>query len=454
MPRFILLAALACLAVLSGLLLRGAEATNQAKLIVLDPGHFHASLIQEDMYPSLAKQVSVYAPLGPEALDYLQRIERFNTRKEKPTAWEIELHTGPDFFERMLRERPGNAVIISGRNRPKIDRIVGSVGAGLNVLGDKPWIIRSSDLSKVERALDEAQAKHLVAYDIMTERYEIASILQRELVKDADVFGTLIAGSDSEPGISAKSAHHLMKVVAGAPLRRPAWFFDVAETGEGLADVGTHVVDLVQWTAFPDKVDYRTDVHVLSGRHWPTVISQADFQRVTGEPDFPEFLAGRVKDGKLEYYCNNSVHYTVRGVHVKLDILWNWQAPEGTGDTYDATFRGTNARVEIRQGKNQGYVPEVYVVPNSAALRAQVFTAVRRRVDALQGACPGVALSESDGEAHVVIPKHLRSDREHFADVATKFFEYLNAPQTVPEWEKTNMLVKYYVTTKGVEAAQ
>lgn len=66
----------------------------------------------------------------------------------------------------------------------------------------------------------------------------------------------------------------------------------------------------------------------------------------------------------------------------------------------------------------------------------------------------GVALAESAGEAHVVIPKHLRSDREHFADVANKFFEYLNSPQTVPEWEKTNMLVKYYVTTKGVAAAQ
>ena len=454
MRRFIFSAALACVAVSSVLRLHGADATNRAKLVVLDPGHFHASLIQEDMYPSLAKQVSVYAPLGPDVLDYLQRIERFNTRKVNPTSWEIELHTGPDFLERMLRERPGNLVIISGRNRPKIDRIVASVEAGLNVLADKPWIISSADLPRVERALDDAEAKHLVAYDIMTERYEIASILQRELVNDADVFGKLTAGSDSQPGISAKSVHHLMKVVAGVPLRRPAWFFDVGETGEGLADVGTHVVDLVQWTAFPDQMDYRTDVHVLDGRHWPTVISQADFQRVTGEPEFPPFLEGHVKDGKLEYYCNNSVHYTVRGVHVKLDILWNWQAPEGSGDTYEAAFCGTKARIEIRQGRAEGFIPEVYVVPESAALRAQVFAALKRRVDALQGVYAGVALAESAREAHVVIPKHLRSDREHFADVANRFFEYLNSPQTVPGWEKTNMLVKYYVTTKGVEAAQ
>lgn len=454
MRRLIFLAALAGLAVLSVLRLHGTGATNQARLIVLDPGHFHASLIQEDMYPALEKQVSVYAPLGQDVLDYLQRIERFNTRKENPTSWEIELHTGPDFLERMLRERPGNLVIISGRNRPKIDRIVASVEAGLNVLADKPWIIRSADLPKVARALDEAQAKHLVAYDIMTERYEIASILQRELVEDADIFGKVVAGNDSEPGISAKSVHHLMKVVAGAPLRRPAWFFDVAETGEGLADVGTHVVDLVHWTAFPgEMMDYRKDVRILGDRHWPTVIPQADFQRVTGEPDFPPFLAGHVKDGKLEYYCNNFIHYTVRGVHVKLDILWNWQAPEGSGDTYEATFRGTKARVEIRQGKAEGYIPEVYVVPESA-VRDEVFAALKRKVESMQGAHPGVELAVSGGEAHIVIPKRLRSDREHFADVTNQFFAYLPSPQTVPAWEKANMLVKYYVTTKGVEAAQ
>ena len=39
---------------------------------------------------------------------------------------------------------------------------------------------------------------------------------------------------------------------------RPAWFFDNDEQGEGLNDVGTHLVDLVQWTLFPEQaIDYR-----------------------------------------------------------------------------------------------------------------------------------------------------------------------------------------------------
>lgn len=438
----------------SGLGLKGDELMNEARLMVVDPGHFHAALVQKEMYPWLAKRVSVYAPLGPDVIDYLNRIGRFNTRQENPTSWEIELHTGPDFFERMLRERPGNVVILTGRNRPKIDRIRASVEAGLHALADKPWIIKSADMPKLERVLNDAEEKGLAAYDIMTERYEITSILQRELVNDAGVFGRLGQGSDAEPAVTARSVHYLMKVVAGVPLRRPVWFFDIDETGEGLADVGTHVVDLVQWTAFPDqKLDYRTDIRVLGGKHWPTVMSPADFEKVTGEAEFPQFLAKHVKGGKLEYFCNNSVHYTARGTHVKLDILWNWEAPPGTGDSYEASFRGSKARVEIRQGKPEHFIPELYVAPESASVKAEVFSALREKVAALQSAYPGLAVQESGAEARLAIPERFRVGHEaHFAQVTNKFSGYLKSPKTVPAWEKPNMLVKYFISTKGVEA--
>ena len=50
-----------------------------------------------------------------------------------------------------------------------------------------------------------------------------------------------------------ESVHHLMKMVAGSVNLRPAWFFDTAEQGEALADVATHLVDLVPWTLFPGQ---------------------------------------------------------------------------------------------------------------------------------------------------------------------------------------------------------
>ncbi len=59
------------------------------QLITLDPGHFHAGLVQKSMYPQVSPVVHVYAPTdGPDLQDHLSRIQSFNTRAENPTRWE------------------------------------------------------------------------------------------------------------------------------------------------------------------------------------------------------------------------------------------------------------------------------------------------------------------------------------------------------------------------------
>ena len=100
------------------------------------------------MYPGVDPTVHVYAPLGPDLLAHLGRVSAFNRRAENPTSWRLEVHTGPDSMERMLREKPGNVVVLSGRNRGKMDRILASVEGGLNVLADKPWLIAAADFPK------------------------------------------------------------------------------------------------------------------------------------------------------------------------------------------------------------------------------------------------------------------------------------------------------------------
>jgi len=421
------------------------KAMKQIRLITLDPGHFHAGLVQKEMYPQVAPQVHVYAPLGSDLVEHLNRIARFNLRKDKPTAWELEVHAGPDFMGRMLAERPGNVVVFSGRNRGKIDRIKASVEAGLNVLVDKPWIINPEDLGKLESALDTADRTGLVAYDIMTERYEITSMLQRELVQDRATFGELVAGTEQEPGVYMESVHHIFKLVAGAPNPRPAWFFDVEQQGEALSDVGTHLVDLAQWTLFPEQaLDYRRDIRMGTASRWPTTLTRDQLRQVTGQAEWPE---------KFDYYCNTRVSYAVRGVHVKLDVLWNWEAPAGTGDTHLAIYRGSRARVEVRQGKPENFRPELYVVPVGA--KAEVIAALRKKVTALGGQFPGIAVEDRGKDIQILIPDRYRVGHEaHFAQVASQFLEYLENPKKLPAWEKPNMLAKYYVSTSGVEMSR
>src|SRR5262245_11308545 len=218
---------------------------QEIRFITLNPGHFHAALVQKEMYADVAAQAHVYAPLGPDLIAHLNRIGGFNARAAEPTNWQLEVHAGPDYLERFAREKPGNVAVVAGNNARKIDAIRAALDAGMNVLADKPWILVPDDLSKLQQALDLAESRKLVALDIMTERHEITSILQRAFVRDEPSFGTIIAGSPEEPGVFMESVHYLKKLVAGVPLRRPAWFFDVRQQGEALSDVGTHLVDLV-----------------------------------------------------------------------------------------------------------------------------------------------------------------------------------------------------------------
>lgn len=426
---------------------------SEVRLMTLEPGHFHAALVQKEMYPGVSPRVNVYAPLGFDLREHLKRIEGFNARAENPTKWELEIHTDADSLARMLKDRPGNVVVISGRNRGKIDRIKASVEAGLNVLVDKPWIIRAEDFPKLEATFAAAKEKKLIAYDIMTERYEITTMLQKELIHAPDVFGEILPGSESDPSVYIESIHHLLKLVAGNPNIRPAWFFDVAQQGEGVADVGTHLVDLIQWMLFPEQpIDYRKDIDVKSGRRWPTVLTLDQFKRVTNEPQFPAYLNANVKDGKLDYFCNGSMVYALRGVHSKLDVIWNYEAPAGGGDTHVAIFKGSKSRLEIRQGKQENWKPELYVIPNQPAAKAEIMAALQKKVAALQEKYPGVAVAEKGPGLWVTIPDKYRDGHEaHFAEVARRFFAYLRNPESIPAWEAANMLAKYYTTTKGLE---
>ena len=122
--------------------------TNAARfrLMTLDPGHFHASLVQKFSYADVDPVVHVYAPEGDDLSEHLKRIERFNTRADQPTHWKEEVYSQPDFFEKMLADKPGNVVVLAGKSAKKADYILRSVQDGLNVLAqawtNRWWCVR------------------------------------------------------------------------------------------------------------------------------------------------------------------------------------------------------------------------------------------------------------------------------------------------------------------------
>ena len=429
---------------------------QEIRFITLNPGHFHAALVQKEMYEQVARQVHVYAPLGPDLIAHLGRIAGFNTRSQQPTQWELEVHACADYLQRLAREKPGNAVVLAGCNANKIDAILAALDAGMNVLADKPWILVPEHLPKLQRALDCADERGLIALDIMTERYEITSILQRAFIQDEATFGTIIAGSPDEPGVFMESVHYLKKLVAGVPLRRPESFFDIHQQGEALSDVGTHLVDLVMWMLHPNQaIDVCKDVCIMSAHRWPTALSKGDFQQITGAIDYPRYLHDALENDDLQYYCNTLVHYALRGVHVKLNILWDVEASAGGGDTHLAIFRGTRSRVEIRQRREEKYQPELYIIPNKTMEYPLVGRALDRQIHGLRVDFPGIGVTDMGTHFRLAIPGEYRVGHEaHFAQVTKQFLRYLRKQDLMPAWEKPNMMAKYFVTTRGVEASR
>ena len=421
----------------------------QYRLVTIDPGHFHAALIQKEASADLADEAYVYAPLGPDLTEHLNRVARFNNRAENPTHWKLNVYAGPDWFERMLADRRGQVAVLSGRNKGKIERMQALAMAGMHVLADKPWVIEPEDLPKVAALLEAAKSKHVIFYDGMTQRYEITCLLQKALVNDPGVFGEPVKGSPEEPGVYLESVHHLLKLVAGAPNLRPPWFFDIREQGEGLTDAGTHLVDLVQWTLTPEQMlDPGRDIRVLDGTRWPMVLSLAEFQRVTGEREFPAYLSSAVQADGLHYFCNSSVLYTLRGVHVKLDVKWGFEAAPGKGDTEVALYRGTKSSIEVRDN-------EVWVIPADGVSKADARAAVHKTLTANSQRWPGLSVEETARGFRIVIPAALRIGHEaHFALLTRQFLDYVKDPASVPQWESSFLKAKYFVTTQGVALAR
>jgi predicted dehydrogenase len=429
---------------------------GEVKLITLAPGHFHAYLVQKDMYDQVDPTVHVYAPDGPEVSQHLSMIESYNTRDDNPTSWNQVVYAGSDYFERMIAEKPGNVVVLAGNNRQKTTYIKRSVEEGLNVLSDKPMAINGENFELLKEAFDIAEKNNVLLYDIMTERYEITSILQKEIIGLPGVFGILEQGTPDNPAVIKESVHYFFKYVSGRILQRPPWFFDVSQQGEGIVDVTTHLVDLIQWACFPEKIiDYHTDIDMISATRWPTPVTQSQFESITRVSEFPDYLNDYIEnDTVLQVYANGEMNYSLNGVHSRVIVKWGYRAPEGAGDTHYSLTRGSNANLVIRQGAEQNFRPVLYIEPASHINLNDYENVLRTEFARVQENYPGVELKSREGIWEVVIPDKYKAGHEaHFAQVTEKYLRFLTDGR-LPEWEVPNMISKYYTTTRALEMAK
>ncbi len=430
---------------------------DQVRLITLDPAHFHAALVQKSMYPGIDSVVYVYAPKGLGLDEQLNYIKQYNTRVEQPTHWVEKTYTGNDYLEKMLEEKKGNVVVIAGNNLRKAEYIKKSIDDGMNVLADKPMAISTQGFDSLKQAFADAKEKGVLLYDIMTERSVAATILQKKLAHIPTVFGELIQGTPDSPSVIMESVHRYFKEVSGKSLIRPDWFFDPVQEGDAITDVGTHLVDLVQWVCFPEvSLDYTKDIQIESSKIWPTPLTQPQFTNITKKDQFPDFLKKYVKnDSILLTHGNGTINYTIKGIHARVTAEWTYDAPKGAGDTYYSMLAGTKAKLEIRQGEEEAWLATLYVWPTKTVNDIKAFTNdLENGIKEIDQEFPGVSLEKYKNGWKVVIPeKYMEGHEAHFAQVMKRYLQYLKDGK-LPEWEVPDMIAKYYTTTKALEMAQ
>jgi predicted dehydrogenase len=418
-------------------------------LAVLNPGHFHAALTLRERHSRLSDEIYVYSQGGPELKSFLDIVEAYNTRPDNPTGWRVQIYEGDDCLERMIQEKKGDIAILAGKNNTKMAHIAALAEAGFSVLADKPWVTDYEALKHLKSALAPGLPP---VVDMMTERYEITTIMQKMLLEQEDIFGRLTIPEDGSPAVYKFSVHHLYKLVNGKPLVRPPWYFDVNVQGEGIIDVSTHLVYITHWMLHPGQViDYDKDLELLQARRWPTKIPLDIFEQITGQGRFPDSVAEYVNGDVLDYFCNGEMLYNLRGVPVHIKLIWNLIEPEGAKDLHESMIRGTRSDLRIRQLPEKGFMTELMLKPHTD--REKIGQAVEACLKAWQEDYPGLSMDEEGDEFLINIPATLRTTHEeHFCKVRDAYLANLDSGGFPPE-TFANILSRYTLLAEAREKA-
>jgi predicted dehydrogenase len=391
-------------------------------LLFLEPGHFHAALTLRVANPRIDPAIHLYARPGPERDAFVALVRSFNARDDQPTDWKVRVHDSADPERALVEDRRGNIVILAGRTRPKLGAIARLHAAGLHVLADKPWLTDGAALPDLE----QVTAGWPLAIDVMTSRHETVARLTQKIAADRELFGELHRQAD-EPAIDIQSLHHLLKVVNGAPLRRPPWYYDTRIQGDGLVDIQSHMVDQAQWLLGDGAgFEFERDFELEDAHRWDTPVPLDLFRASTGLDAFPRSLEPQVEAGVLHLACNGEIRYRLRGVPVRQRAEWGQREPDGGGDVHRTTVRGEHAVLTARNGPETGFRGELHIAPRDPG------TGFEARLSELLATweieMPGLAHRASPLGHEIVIPAVLHTPHEaHFAMVLEDFLDRLDA---------------------------
>lgn len=424
-----------CCAFILPMMAQDEALSPRSTLVVLNPAHPHGAQMQQGLKSSLQKDVYVYAPPNNDVeAAYLNLIERYNESDIRGSGWQVHTHIGSDYLERMLRDKKGDVALIASNNQMKARYIQQATAAGFAVIADKPMALTSSDFDMLKSAFSEAEKHNRFVSDlpVMTMRNQVIYRLQKELSAVSEIFGTLEKGSPENPAVVQGNLHYYYKRI-----KRPTWFFDVKQQGNGVTDVMTHLADLLLWTCFPEQiVQYDKDIEIVSAKLWPTMITQEQFEKVTQVEAYPDFLKPYQKGHQLEVFSNGEIISKIKGVYIRLTAEWDFEPPAGKSDTYHSLLRGTRASLHIKPGQPT----DLYIEPESGVNPTELKKVLYDHVNRLKKDYPFISLHQERNSWRISSHQRVLKKTPHVI---------------VPtQQEVDRMLTKYYIITQADAVAQ
>lgn len=389
----------------------------------LNPGHFHAALVLRATSTRISDSVLVYCDQGRELDGFVNLVNAFNTRSSYPTRWDIQVR--PAELARVVSDGQTDVAVLAGRNHHKLEDIAAFAQAGIHVLADKPWLTESSQTRFLTSALNGPG----FAMDIMTIRHEILSRLCHEIVHSENVFGRFAASSSEHPAIELGSIHHLYKQVNAKPLRRPVWYFDSRQQGDGIVDIQSHLIEQAMWFVANDAPVSGADVKLHSARRWSTPVDLELFTEITGDSEYPATVGNDIDSaGILQYPCNGEIVWSLNGVMIRQHAQWREREPDGAGDMHRVILRGDAAQVHVEQGPETDYSARVLL---RSATPGGFDDLARRAKNALpdwQQRFPGLELERQADALWLNAPIELDDGHEsHFPLVRDQFLDIVDS---------------------------
>lgn len=418
--------------------------TKKAIVDIINPVHFHGALPLQSRYSDIrGLDLSEEAHVWYSPDNALSAFEGMQKKGIVHGDWKVLLYKRDEPLESMLEDSKGNVLVVACPNVDKMDVIYRAVQSGRYelVLADKPWVIEQDGLKKLRETIDAAKENGVLLVDIMTERYELGTIVQRMIMQDADLFGVLEAGSEEKPGIWKSSVHKLNKVHLG--VGRPPAYFDTAWQGEGLLDVTTHLVDMANWFIRPDTAVNPEDVKLYDAERWPTFVDQPVFAAMTKTE---ERTPGNV-------YCNGQFFYTLDGKNIGIRVEWDIKANED--DEHYSRIEGSKIQVEVLKGPEDKH-QTVYITPKED--RPQCEKNLDRFIEKMREQLgePSISYVREGDRYKLQIPDRLYPTHfQHFAEQSVKGFKCLAGEEDWQrEIEDSRLLTKYYLTTGALAMAR